>query len=137
MARRASEQPTDGELEILRVLWDRGPSELGAVRAALEEGRPVAATTVATMLKVMLQKGLVDRADGPRGYLWSARLGRKAARNGLIGKVLHAAFGGSASRLVAHLIESGKLSARDREEICRLLEAGRSRENPRRKGPKP
>ena len=68
MARPASSQPTDGELEILRVLWREGPSELGVVHRALvaERGRKIAKTTVATMLKVMLDKGLVRRAVGDR-----------------------------------------------------------------------
>ena len=59
MARPASSHPTDGELEILRVLWERGPSSLAEVCAALREEREVATTTVATMLRVMLDKNIV------------------------------------------------------------------------------
>lgn len=124
MARPPSTQPTDGELEILNVLWDAGPADLGTIRAALQQKRPVATTTIATMLKLMREKGLVERADGPRGYLWSAKVTRKAARAGLIGKLVDLAFDGSARGLVAHMLEAGKLSARDREEIRRLLDEG-------------
>jgi predicted transcriptional regulator len=122
MARPASPQPTDAELAILRLLWAHGPSELGAVCAALRRERPVATTTVATMLKVMLDKGLVRRADGPRGYLWSAKVSRKSAATGMLRRLLDRLFEGSAGRLVAHLLETGKLSDEDREEIRRLLE---------------
>src|SRR5262245_12801821 len=123
MARTASTQPTDGELEILNVLWELGPSELGQVRAALQQKRPVAASTVATMLKVMCTKGLVERSEASRGSLWSARATREATRTGLLRKLVEHAFGGSAHRLVAHMLEEGTLSDKDREAIRRLLES--------------
>jgi len=122
MARPPSAHPTDAELEILKVLWDAGPSELGQICAALNRERAVATTTVATTLKVMMQKGSVDRERGPRGYLWSAKVGRNEATTGLLRKLLDRAFDGSAGRLVARLVEDGALSARDREEIRRLLD---------------
>jgi predicted transcriptional regulator len=81
----------------------------------------VATTTVATMLKVMLEKGLVVRKQGERGYLWSAKVTREAAESGLTHKLIDRLFDGSARRLVAHLIEQGKLSAADRLEIQELL----------------
>ncbi len=122
MARPTSTQPTDGELEILKVLWPAGPVALGQVCAALRSRRPVATTTVATMLQVMRGKGLVKRTRGPRGFLWSAKVSQEAAASRLLGKVLDHVFDGSAQRLVAHLLDEGKLSARDRQEIRRLLE---------------
>jgi predicted transcriptional regulator len=123
MARPASPQPTDGELEILRVLWQSGPAPLGQVCATLRDQRPVAATTVATMLQVMLGKGLVKRTRGPRGSLWSAKVSQQTAASRLLRKVLDNVFDGSAQRLVMHLLDQGKLSARDCEEIRRLLES--------------
>jgi BlaI family penicillinase repressor len=122
MARPSNSQPTDGELEILQALWEEGPAELGTVCAALRRHRPVATTTVATMLKVMLAKKLVKRSSGERAYLWSARVSRQAAASGLLGKLLDRLFHGSAGRLVAHLLEDGQLSDRDRAEIRRLLD---------------
>lgn len=122
MARPPSKQPTDGELQILNILWDSGPAPLGKVCGALRRQRDVAKTTVATMLKVMLEKGLVKRAEGPRGYLWSAKVSRKTATSGMLRKLLDGVFEGSARRMVAHLLEEGKLSAKDREEIQRMLD---------------
>ena len=123
MSRRASTQPTDGELEILKVLWDIGPTGLGAIVSRLQERRAVAMTTVATMLKTMREKGLVERSDGPKGYAWNALVTEKAAASGLIGKLLNHVFDGSARRLVAHLIEDGQIDAGEREEILKLLRA--------------
>ena len=61
MARPPSTQPTDAELEILKVLWEQGPAGLGPIHAAIQGRRPVALTTIATTLKTMLAKGLVAR----------------------------------------------------------------------------
>ena len=123
MARTSSDHPTEGELEILHVLWEGGPLEQGPIREALQRKRAVATTTIATMLKVMLEKGLVERSDGPKGYVWSAKLTQSAARTGMLGKLIDAVFGGSAHRLVAHMLEEGKLSDQDRQTIRRLLES--------------
>jgi len=123
MARPPSTQPTDAELEILRVLWNRGPAGLGNIHALIQERRQVALTTIATTLKTMLAKGLVAREDGPRGYLWSAVASRGSTATGLLGKLVQHVFDGSARRLVAHLIEEGVLDDSDRAEIRALLEA--------------
>jgi BlaI family transcriptional regulator, penicillinase repressor len=135
MARSASKQPTDGELEILKILWDVGPAGLGQIHLVLHERRGVAITTVATMLKMMLAKDLVERENGPRGYLWSARLSRKATASGLIGKLVQHVFDGSARRLVAHLVQEGQLNDRERAEIAEILRSeARTRKSPRKKG---
>ena len=128
MARPPSVQPTEGELEILRVLWEAGPSELRQVCAGLRRNRPVATTTVATMLKVMQEKGLVGRAEGEnsRASVWSARVSKAAAGATMLGRLMDLVFDGSARSLVAHMVESGKLSEDDRAEIRRLLEADTS-----------
>lgn len=123
MARRASKQPTDGELEILHILWESGPTELKTIRDALQRERPVATTTIATMLGVMLDKGLVRRANGPRGYRWSAAMTRETAARSMLGKIVDRMFDGSASLLVAHLIDDGKLSESERKKIESLLQA--------------
>jgi predicted transcriptional regulator len=122
MARSPSGQPTDAELAILQVLWEHGPAGLGKVHEAVQAKRPVALTTVATTLKVMLTKKLVRRDDGPKGYLWAAETTRGAAASGLLGKLVQNVFDGSARGLVAHLIEQGALDDRDREAIRALLD---------------
>ena len=96
MARTPSKEPTDGELEILKILWAIGPAGLGQIHEALRTRKDVALTTVATVLKMMLAKNLVERTDGPRGYLWSACLSRKSAVSGLVGKLVQHVFDGSA-----------------------------------------
>ena len=134
MARPASLHPTDGELEILRVLWERGPSTLGQVCDALRRERNVATTTVATMLRVMLDKQLVRRKRAGRGHQWSAVVTQSAAARSMVGKLVDSVFDGSASRLVAHLVERGQLSANELAELRKLIESDSKRAS--RKGAK-
>jgi predicted transcriptional regulator len=123
MARPASQHPTDGELEILHVLWKRGPASLAAVCGALREEREVAITTVATMLKVMLDKGLVRRKRAGRGHLWSAAVSHDAAARSMVGKLVDRIFDGSAGRLVAHIVEGGQLSGVELAELRELIDS--------------
>ena len=123
MARPASIHPTDGELEILRVLWSRGPALLGDICDALREQRDVATTTVATMLGVMLDKGLVRRKRSGRGHQWSAAVTHDAAAQTMVGKLVDGVFDGSAQRLVAHLVEGGKLTSGELAELRVLLDS--------------
>ena len=125
MPRPASEHPTDGELEILRVLWENGASPLGTVCEALRRQRDVATTTVATMLRVMLEKGLVRRKQAPRGLQWSAAVTQSAAAKSMVGKLVDGIFDGSAGRLAAHLVEAGQLSPDELAELRNLIDSNR------------
>ena len=127
MARPVTPHPTDGELEILRVLWEHGPSSLSDVCEALRQRRPVATTTVATMLRVMLDKRLVRRKRTARGHQWSAAVTHDAAARSMVGKLVDGVFDGSAQRLVAHLVEGGKLSEAELADLRRLLAQKRHR----------
>jgi predicted transcriptional regulator len=121
VARQPSDQPTDGELEILQLLWSQGPSPLAAICEGLRRRRPVATTTVSTMLKLMAEKGQVKRSKETRGALWSARRSRRVTSRGLLHRFMDRAFGGSPSRMVAHLLEDGQLDDEERQQILRLL----------------
>jgi predicted transcriptional regulator len=131
MARPANPHPTDGELEILRVLWERESASLGEVCEALRRERQVATTTVATMLGVMLDKGLVRRKKAARGNQWSAAVTHAAAAKGMVGKLVDDVFDGSASRLVSHLVEGGKLSEGELAELRQLID-GNSHQSARK-----
>ena len=123
MARPPSTHPTDGELELLQILWQSGPCSLGQLCAALRLQRPIATTTVATNLKVMLEKKLVHRKRTPQGYLWSAKTSQKNAATSMVRKLLDRVFDGSAQRLVAHLLESDQLSDSERQELRRWIQS--------------
>jgi len=121
MARPRSHHPTDTELEILQVLWRTGPASLGTVHEELRRRRDVAKTTVATMLRLMLDKRLVRRAEGPRGYRWSAAVTRRKTAAEMVGKLIAGVFDGSAQRMVAHLVETGDITEEDLDEMRRMV----------------
>jgi len=122
MARPASVHPTDGELEILRVLWSGGPTGLSVLCKTLREQREVATTTIATMLKVMREKGLVRRLGSGRGAEWAATITQKKTAKKMVGKLVDHVFDGSADLLAAHLIEGGQLSSRQLAELRDLID---------------
>jgi predicted transcriptional regulator len=121
MPRPPTPHPTDGELEILRVLWSCGPSSLSTICEALRTERDVATTTVATMLRVMQEKRLVKRAGAARGATWSAAVTHKSAAKRMVGKLVDHLFDGAADRLVAHMIEGGQLTRKQLAELRELI----------------
>jgi BlaI family transcriptional regulator, penicillinase repressor len=126
MPRPPSTHPTDGELEILRALWENGQSSLGAICESLRRERDVATTTVATMLRVMLDKGLVRRKQATRGQQWSAAVTQAAAAKSMVGKLVDGVFDGSAGRLAAHLVEAGRLSPEELTDLRKLIDSNRT-----------
>jgi BlaI family transcriptional regulator, penicillinase repressor len=119
--RPANALPTDGELEILHVLWSGGPSSLSALCEAIRANRDVAATTVATMLRVMSDKGLVKRTGSGRGATWSSTISQQKTERGMVRKLVDRVFDGAADRVVTHLVEGGQLTDTQLGELRKLL----------------
>lgn len=130
MARPPSPSPTERELEILQVLWEAGEASLSEVREVLSRERPVAATTVASMLKIMSDKGQVERTPDRR---WRAVVTRDTAGKGLLDRLLNVVFDGSAQRLVAHVVESHPMTRQEVDQLRKLLEDHQKRSS----NPKP
>ena len=121
MARPKEEQPTAGELEILKVLWDRGPSTVRDVMQALHEERPRAYTSVMSLLNVMTDKGLVVREPEGRAFVYRPKVQRERTLRRMVGDLLGRAFEGSAHELVAHLLDQKRPSAAELDEIRRTI----------------
>jgi len=119
--RVSAPRPTDGELEILRVLWQRGPSTVREVHEALEE-RPTGYTTVLKLLQIMTEKGLVDRDEKERAHVYRARAPREDTELQLVGDLLERAFAGSASALVMRALSTRKTSPQDLAKIREILD---------------
>ena len=115
-------RPTDGELEILRVLWERGASTVRQVHETLEARRPAGYTTVLKLLQIMTEKGLVRRDESERAHIYEARVPREETERQLVGDLLEKAFSGSASALVMRALSSTKASPEELARIRRLLD---------------
>jgi BlaI family penicillinase repressor len=101
-------EPTEAELEVLRVLWQLGDSTVRQVHDVLAQGNPVAYTTVLTTLQIMHQKGLVRRDASERAHVYAAALSQRKAQKRFLGKLLHRVFEDSAAELVMQALGSGK-----------------------------
>jgi BlaI family transcriptional regulator, penicillinase repressor len=119
-SRNARPTPTDGEMAILRVLWDRGPSTVRQVREALGD-RGVRYTTTLKIMQMMAEKGLVARDEASRSHIYSAAIEEEPTQRRLLGDFLGKAFGGSAGRLVMRALADGDISPDELKEIRKLL----------------
>jgi predicted transcriptional regulator len=122
MAKPNQPRPTDAELEILRVLWARGPSTVRDVHLQLNQNKPTGYTTVLKLMQIMGEKALVRRNEEQRAHVYEAALPRDTTQQQLVGDLLDRAFGGSARQMVMHALASRPASAEDLDEIRRLLD---------------
>jgi BlaI family transcriptional regulator, penicillinase repressor len=114
--------PTDAELRILRVLWEKGPSTVREVLDELPGERPVGYTTVLKLLQIMHEKGLVERDDRARTHVYTAREAEQRTERRLVSDLIERAFSGSAATLVMRALSDRKASAEELEEIRRLID---------------
>src|ERR671913_1522133 len=122
-------RPTDAELAILRVLWERGPSTVRQVHEVLlvRVGQ-TAYTTALKLLQIMTEKGLVRRDDTDRSHVYSPRLSEEQTQRQLVRDLLDRAFGGSSSKLVLQALNARRATPEELGEIRKLIESSRERE---------
>src|SRR4051812_35957429 len=100
MAKEVLPRPTDGELAILAVLWERGPSTVRDVHEALSRRREMGYTTVLKLMQIMAQKGLVARDESQRTHVYRPASDEEQTQKRLVRDLLERAFGGSARKLI-------------------------------------
>ena len=122
MLKEPLQKPTASELEILRVLWARGPSTVREVHEALSEKKSLGYTTVLKLLQIMTAKGTVRRDEGQRAHVYEACQPATETKRQLVGDVLQRVFEGSASELMMHALEGRRTSRKDLDELRRLLD---------------
>src|SRR5687768_17386933 len=124
MTRRPREalKPTEGELEILRVLWRRGPSTVRDVHTELDRERATGYTTVLKLLQIMTEKGLVVRNEAERAHVYRAVASEEQSQRRLVRDLLDRAFDGSARQLVLQALTAKPANPEDLAEIRRLLD---------------
>jgi BlaI family transcriptional regulator, penicillinase repressor len=118
-------RPTDAELAILRILWERGASTVRQVHESLSRDRPSAYTTALKMLQIMTEKGLVRRDDRDRTHIYQTRLTEEQTQRQLVRDLVDRAFGGSASKLVLQALTTKRATAEELVEIRKLIETRR------------
>jgi predicted transcriptional regulator len=115
-------KPTEAELSILRVLWQRGPSTVRAVVERLNEVQETGYTTGLKLMQIMFEKGLLTRDERQRTHVYSPTVSREQTQRQLIRDLARRAFDGSAQKLVIQALSTRKASPSELKEIRKLLD---------------
>lgn len=114
-------KPTESELEILQVLWDRGLASVREVHEELSKTKDAGYTTTLKLMQIMHEKGLVKRDDSVKTHIYQPAVSREKTQKHLLGKMINTLFGGSTTQLVMQALGNHKASADELDEIQKLL----------------
>lgn len=115
-------RPTEGELAILRVLWDGGPQSVRGIQGVLNQVRPTGYTTVLKLIQIMTEKGLVDRDESVRPQIYRARYSQQKTQRQLVLDLMQRAFGGSVKALVLQALAGKKSTPEELAAMEKLLD---------------
>lgn len=114
-------KPTESELEILQVLWEKDQASVREVHEELLQSKDVGYTTTLKLMQIMYEKGLVKRDDSFKTHIYQASVSKEKTQKHLVGKMINTLFGGSPTELVLQALGNHKASPAELEEIQRLL----------------
>lgn len=120
--RRKSETLTPQELEIMKVVWARGPCTVREVYEHFREHRAIAYTTVQTMMNLLQTKGQLTKKEGERAQVYAPTRTKQKVVRGMVDEFVRRVFDGSAKPLLAHLIKDGSLSDKERRALQRIVD---------------
>ena len=128
------ENPTERELEALKVLWDRGEATVREVCDAMNAtGEDLAYTTVLSLLQVMEQKGTVDHRREGKAYLYRPLVEREKTLSQLAGRFLERVFDGSVDEYLVHALGARRVSETELEQLEAMIQQAKQNPKPRRK----
>jgi predicted transcriptional regulator len=115
-------RPTDAEMAILRVLWERGASTVRQVQETLNAERPTGYTTVLKLMQIMTDKGLLVRDESQRTHVYRPRLAAEKTQQQLVRDLLDRVFAGEADKLVVHALNAKRVTPEELAQIRALLD---------------
>jgi BlaI family transcriptional regulator, penicillinase repressor len=121
MAQQKNTKPTESELEILRVLWEKENATVREVHEMLAASKDVGYTTTLKLMQIMHEKGLVSRDDSSKTHIYQPIVSREKTQKHLVGKMIDNLFSGSPAQLVMQALGNHKTSKDELEEIQQLL----------------
>lgn len=121
MAQQKNTKPTESELEILRVLWEKENATVREVHEVLAASKDVGYTTTLKLMQIMHEKGLVSRDDSSKTHIYQPIVSREKTQKHLVGKMIDNLFSGSPAQLVMQALGNHKTSKDELEEIQQLL----------------
>lgn len=121
MAKQKKIKPTQSELDILRVLWDKGFATVREVHEVLSLHKDSGYTTTLKLMQIMFEKGLVKRDDSSKTHIYKANISKESTQSQFLNKMIDTLFSGSSSQLVMQALGNSKHSKSELEEIQQLL----------------
>ncbi|KAA5536404.1 BlaI/MecI/CopY family transcriptional regulator [Taibaiella lutea] len=115
-------KPTDSEMEILNILWDKGTATVRDIHEVLEKQKPSGYTTTLKLMQIMFEKGMLTREAQGKMHVYSAVIKREKAREQVVQKMIDTMFSGSASQLVMQALGNHTSSPKELEEIKAYLD---------------
>ena len=123
MARPAAEQPTELELQILKILWEKSPQLVRDIRDELAKlGRDIANTSVITTLNTMVKKRIVIRKREGNAFLFSPRITREQVSRSVLGDIVNRVFDGSAKAVLLGVFEQNDIDRGELKELRKLID---------------
>jgi BlaI family transcriptional regulator, penicillinase repressor len=114
-------KPTESELEILTVLWERGLASVREVHEELARNKDVGYTTTLKLMQIMNEKGLVKRDASVKTHIYQAAVSKEKTQKHLLSKMIDGLFGGSSTQLVIQALGNHNASLEELDEIQKLL----------------
>ena len=115
-------KPTEGELEILQVLWEKGKATVREVHEIILESKEAGYTTTLKLMQIMFEKGLVTRDDSAKTHIYQANVTKEKTQNQFVQKMINGLFQGSSSQLIMQALGSHSPSKEELNEIQQLLD---------------
>jgi len=115
-------RPTDSELEILNILWEKGPSTVREVHEILEKSKDAGYTTTLKLMQIMHEKGLLNRDTTNKTHVYTATISQENTQEQLVKRMIDNVFNGSATQLVMQALGNHKANAKELEQIKEYLE---------------
>jgi len=123
--RQSLPKPTEAELELLRVLWDKGPATVRELHDEVNLQRAVGYTSVLKILQIMTEKGLVEREESNKAHIYRAAASQEETQNQLLRDLSERLFSGSATQLAMHALAMQPTSDEELDELRTLIEQKR------------
>lgn len=122
MARKKSGHLTDGEQDIMEILWEKGEASVREITESLSKEKQVAYTTVQTMCKILADKDYADFRKEGRAFVYSPKMTRKEARQGALSALMNRFFGSSPELLAQHLIQETDIDLKELESLQKRVD---------------
>lgn len=129
MGRKGTNQPTAVELEILQVVWGRGPSTVRQIHDVIGKRKGTGYSTTLKMVQVMTEKGILLKDSESRPQIYSAAIGEEETETGIMGDILGRVFGGSIEKLMIRALGSEKVDRKELDQIKGVIEAYEQKKN--------